>query len=72
MTDVSQIAREEGSKFEKQLYNTLKENLSDGFTIKQEKDIKREYGKDTCQKIKNLFFIFWQLNIINKKSLIFY
>jgi hypothetical protein len=47
MTDVSQIAREEGSKFEKQLYNTLKENLSDGFTIKQEKDIKREYGNDT-------------------------
>jgi hypothetical protein len=29
MTDVSQISREEGSKFEKQLYNTLKENSHD-------------------------------------------
>lgn len=43
---VSQIASKEGLNFEKKLYNTINEHF-DGFTIRQEKDIKKEYGDDT-------------------------
>lgn len=46
MTYVSHLASKEGINFEKKLYNTIKEHF-DGFIIRQEKDIKKEYGDDT-------------------------
>lgn len=49
MSTVSQLASKEGFIFEKKLYNILKEHF-DGFIIQKEKDIKKEYGADTCIK----------------------
>jgi hypothetical protein len=43
---MSSIASKEGFIFEKKLYNTIKEHF-EGFIIRQEKDIKKEYGDDT-------------------------
>ena len=47
MSSISQIASKEGLFFEKKLYNTITEHF-ECFTIRQEKDIKKEYGDDTC------------------------
>ena len=46
MSTVSQLASKEGFNFEKKLYNTLIKHF-DGFIIRKEKDIKKEYGVDT-------------------------
>ena len=47
MTTLSQLSSKEGFNFEEKLFTTLTKYLN-GYTIRKEKDIKKEYGEDTC------------------------
>ena len=67
MSSASQIASKEGFNFEEKLFTTLTKYLN-GFTIRQEKDIKKEYGEDTSGIDIEIFKPLTTKQIFNKEE----
>ena len=67
MSSASQTASKEGFNFEEKLFTTLTKYLN-GFTIRQEKDIKKEYGEDTSGIDMEIFKPLTTKQIFNKEE----